>query len=197
MGNTVDWNKVRKNLGISKSRFRIALIGKRRAGKDYLCSKLPFEFKVLSFSDRLKEIAKYIYPWMEFDYSPDKKEQIIAHRIENGKIVQFTPRQIWNMLDMLRLVDDYVFIRDVVRQIDENVDCNIIIKDVRKIDEFNMLRLKKFKFVYVESNFSPKDLDEHDTLVDKLLAHQADFHYKNLVGDENLSELVDFIEKSM
>lgn len=190
-------NKIKKLAGVKPINYRIALVGKRGAGKDYVAEKLKnrMGFTVLSFSDKLKEIAKHIYPWMDNDYSPETKEKPLNHKIENGRLVEFSPREIWNMLDMLRIVDDYVFIRDVMEKIDDFPDCHFLVKDVRKIDEYNMLRKRKFKFVYVFSDFSPKILDEHDKIVERLFQHQCDYNYVNKRGDENFDRLVDFIEK--
>ncbi|WP_230486530.1 hypothetical protein [Morganella morganii] len=55
--------------------MKIAFMGISGSGKDFLANYLisNYEFFRLSFSDQLKKLATYIYPWMEKDYSPEKK----------------------------------------------------------------------------------------------------------------------------
>lgn len=52
--------------------MKIAFMGISGSGKDFLANYLisNYGFIRLSFSDQLKKLANYIYPWMEKDYPP-------------------------------------------------------------------------------------------------------------------------------
>jgi hypothetical protein len=127
----------------SKIRFiRFAFSGPKFCGKDTIVKRLKEEygFAVFSFSDQLKVVACEQFPFMPLDYPSEEKETLVVYKNqETGK--EYTPRDIWQALDLLPTIYPDVYIRRVHKQIDTYVDrmsnlgageLRICIKDVRR-----------------------------------------------------------------
>jgi hypothetical protein len=113
--------------------MRIGFLGKAGNGKttaaDYLCHK--YNFKKYSFSQKLKEICKDIWP----------------EQFENGN----KPRELLQYVgtDMFRKYDDDVWVRYLVRKIKNENPVNAVCDDCRFCNEADALRKNGFTIVKV------------------------------------------------
>lgn len=118
----------------------IALTARSEAGKDYLADYLVKHHGWVreSFSDSLKEIAHYLFPWCDRDYPPEEKNECIDH-IDN--VNDMSPRDVWKGIDHLRNIDPTIFctptVSRVVQLLDQGFD--VIVTDVRKRVEFDAM----------------------------------------------------------
>lgn len=74
--------------------MKIAFMGRSGSGKDFLANYLisNHEFIRLSFSDQLKKLANYIYPWIKKDYTPDEKMSPLNLTLPTGDLIFHSPR---------------------------------------------------------------------------------------------------------
>lgn len=160
---------------------KLALCGISGAGKDYLVKYLVdnYGFTRFSFSDQLKKIAVKIFDWLEPDYPPIIKEQPLNITIpETNEKITMTPREIWLTINNLRKIEDKLFIRHLAKEIEENKTDNIVISDVRTVNEFQWCRENNFTIIYIvpmkkiyKSNYFDKELQE--------FVLECDFMYEN------------------
>ena len=147
-------------------------MGVSGSGKDYLAKHLlqNYNFARFSFSDQLKQLAHAIYPWLDVDYPPIKKEEKLDIKTCTGEIISHSPREIWLQLNDLRKVENRIFIRMVeyeIAQYQENVTSqlnNIVITDIRSNEEFKWCKENSFKILYIYPNkkiYEGYDIDKH------------------------------------
>lgn len=132
---------------------KLAFTGNMYSGKDHFAQYLKEQhgYYILSFSDQLKYIAKDLFPWLKSDYPSDKKNEQVFYNEERG--VEYTPRLVWQALDILPQIDPAIFIRrlNIVLAYIES-DANIIIKDVRRPAELKFIQEAKFTLIHLKIN---------------------------------------------
>lgn len=172
----------------------IALTGISGSGKDYLVSYLVNELGYIrvSFSDQLKSLAHTIYPWFEKDYPPMVKEQPLDVTTSIGEHITKTPRQIWLKLNMLRDVEDGIFIRMLEEKIEHMDTDKIVISDIRPQLEWDWCRKMKFTTIYIhplKMIYEPNDFDK------QVLTYrdQADYIFEN--DFEGLNKFREFMKE--
>ncbi|WPJ72147.1 hypothetical protein DEEACLCL_00130 [Salmonella phage CRW-SP2] len=120
--------------------------GRKRSGKDFcltlLAGALTVEKPVvrLSFSDELRRVAHYIYPWLPEDVEDGLKDMPFVHP-DNPR--GLTPRQIWLHLggdNGLRYVQPDLFLaffkRFQLPLVEQNPDVHYIVSDLRTPQEY-------------------------------------------------------------
>ena len=122
--------------------MRIALAGLKRVGKDSFgrIAVNDYDFVRLAFADRVKELAKQIFPdEFQHSYKPVKLLQWFGNTMR-----QHDP-EVWiKQLDRkLSAIDDYDHIY--------RTTTDIVITDVRYPNEVEFLRNRGFKIVFVYS----------------------------------------------
>ncbi|MCS0383045.1 adenylate kinase [Vibrio diabolicus] len=153
--------------------MKIAFMGISGSGKDFLASYLisNHNFIRLSFSDQLKKLAKYIYPWMKEDYAPEEKTIPINITLSTGESISRTPRDIWLSLNNLRKIEDKIFIRMLSEELkglekDRKTNEKIIITDIRSNEELLWCKRNDFKIVHIErrnNSYQKYKIDRHVT----------------------------------
>ena len=155
------------------------------SGKDYLAQHLidNFNFTRFSFSDQLKKLAHTIYPWLQIDYPPIKKEKVLNITVSTGELILASPREIWIQLNGLREVENLIFIR----MLEEELQCyfkknelaqHVIITDIRSNEEFKWCKDNSFKIIYIR----PSDRLYQQYDIDKYIEdnkERADYTFKN------------------
>ncbi|HCH3831092.1 TPA: adenylate kinase [Vibrio parahaemolyticus] len=169
--------------------MKIAFMGVSGSGKDFLSDYLikNHNFIRLSFSDQLKRLSKYIYPWMEMDYPPEKKMSPLNIMLPTGEFINHSPRDIWLNLDNLRKVEEKIFIRMLAEEmkaieIKNESKTNIIITDIRSNSEFLWCKENNFTIVYINrknNNYEKYDIDKH-VIENK---QKADYRFDNDSND--------------
>ncbi|WHT01912.1 adenylate kinase [Vibrio parahaemolyticus] len=169
--------------------MKIAFMGASGSGKDFLSGYLikNHNFIRLSFSDQLKRLSKYIYPWMERDYPPEKKMSPLNIRLPTGELINHSPRDIWLNLDNLRKIEEKIFIRMLAEEMKEieiknESKTNIIITDIRSNSEFLWCKENNFTIVYINrknNNYEKYDIDKH-VIENK---QKADYRFDNDSND--------------
>ena len=93
--------------------MKIAFMGISGSGKDFLANYLinNHGFTRLSFSDQLKKLAHYIYPWFEKDYPYEKKTLPLNTSLSTGQLISYSLSDIWISLNNLREIEVKIFIR--------------------------------------------------------------------------------------
>jgi len=124
---------------------RIAFSGKMQVGKttsaDYLVQK--YGFVKLSFAGKLKEIAKDLWP----------------EQFECGQ----KPRKLLQDLGMkMREIDQDVWVKYLVRIVRSlPKDSNIVVDDLRFMNEYTALKNEGFFIVRILRDVPPSPLDDH------------------------------------
>ncbi|NQY88652.1 MAG: adenylate kinase [Colwellia sp.] len=166
--------------------MKLAFTGKSGSGKDYLATHLidNYSFTRFSFSDQLKKLAHTIYPWLDLDYPPIKKEEKLNVRTSAGEMISHSPRDIWLRLNDLRKTENLIFIRMLDCEISQYQkksilkNSNIIITDIRSNEEFKWCKENLFKILHIcpsKQIYDEYDIDRH---IDKNKDY-ADFTFKN------------------
>ncbi|AUY15728.1 MULTISPECIES: hypothetical protein [Serratia] len=179
--------------------MRIAFMGISGSGKDFLSNYLisNHEFIRLSFSDQLKKLANYIYPWMKKDYTPDEKMSPLNLTLPTGDFISYSPREIWLSLDKLRKIEEKIFIRMLSEELkllenDGESKKNIIITDIRSNEEFAWSKNNQFTIVHIErqnNNYKKYEIDKYVN-ENKL---KSDYHFDN--STSGLDNFINFFEK--
>ncbi|WP_100774712.1 adenylate kinase [Klebsiella pneumoniae] len=185
--------------------MKIAFMGISGSGKDFLANYLisNYEFVRLSFSDQLKKLANHIYPWMEKDYSPEKKTLSLNIALPTGDFINHSPRDIWLSLDKLREIEEKIFIRMLSEELkvleeNEGTNKNIIITDIRSNEEFAWCKNNQFTIVHIERENNNYKRYEIDKYVNENKT-KSDYHFNNSVNGidsfKNFFERVLFSEQ--
>ncbi|WP_340618325.1 adenylate kinase [Xenorhabdus entomophaga] len=179
--------------------MKIAFMGVSGSGKDFLADYLisNHNFIRLSFSDQLKKLANYIYPWMEKDYPPEEKMLPLNITLPTGESIHHSPRDIWLNLNNLRNIEEKIFIRmlsEEIKFLEENgkIKKNIIITDIRSNEEFLWCKNNHFTVVYI--NRKDNDYENYD--IDKHISEnktKADYQFNNdIIG---INKFKSFLEE--
>lgn len=165
--------------------MKIAFMGVSGSGKDFLANYLISNhgFIRLSFSDQLKKLANYIYPWMKKDYSPEEKMLPLNVSLPTGELICHSPRDIWLSLNSLRDIEEKIFIRmlsEELKILEDNSKINkkIIITDIRSNAEFMWCKNNQFIIIHIEresNNYKEYDIDKH-VIENKI---KSDYHFSN------------------
>ncbi|HGG1311330.1 TPA: adenylate kinase [Yersinia enterocolitica] len=179
--------------------MKIAFMGISGSGKDFLANYLVSNhgFIRLSFSDQLKKLANYIYPWMEEDYTPEKKMLPLNITLPTGDFISHSPRDIWLSLNKLREIEEKIFIRMLSKELvilEENGKANksIIITDIRSNEEFAWCKKNQFTIIYIErknNNYIKYEIDKYIT--DNKI--KSDYHFNN--NTNGITSFKHFFEK--
>jgi len=125
--------------------LRIAFSGKMQVGKttsaEYLVRK--YGFVKLAFADKLKEIARDLFP----------------EQFEKGE----KPRKLLQDLGMkMRKIDQDVWVNYVLRIVRSlPKESNIVIDDLRFMNEYKALKNEGFFIVRILRDVPPSPLDDH------------------------------------
>lgn len=149
----------------------IAVIGKKRSGKDTLADYLVknFKFKKYGFGDPVKEISKLMFGFSQEQIDTDLKE------IKDSKW-NITPRESFQLigtefgrnllnqkLSHINCDEGEFWIRKFEIWYQEQVSINphvkIVINDVRFLNEFNCL--KKLNAIFIKINRNTGLIDNH------------------------------------
>lgn len=151
--------------------MKIAFMGVSGSGKDFLADYLisNYNFIRLSFSDQLKKLSKFIYPWMEEDYPSERKALPLNITLPTGELIHHTPRDIWLNLNGLRKIENKIFIRMLsseMKLLEKNntSKINIIITDIRSNEEFLWCKENHFTVIYInrtENDYKKYPIDKH------------------------------------
>lgn len=179
--------------------MKIAFMGISGSGKDFLANYLISNknFIRLSFSDQLKKLANYIYPWMAKDYAPEEKTLPLNITLSTGDLISHSPRGIWLSLDKLREIEDKIFIRMLsgeLRLLEGNGEANknIIITDIRSNEELAWCKNNQFTIVHIErksNNYKKYEIDKYVT-ENKT---KSDYHFNN--STDGIDSFENFFEK--
>lgn len=176
--------------------MKLAFTGIAGSGKDYLVNYLVQElnFKRMSFSDQLKKLAHKIYPWLDEDVPPYKKETPLNLKLESGEIITKTPREIWLSLNSLRDVENTIFVRMLKEELKNSNYKDIVISDIRPRIEWDWCQKNEFKTIYIEPKkkiYAPNDFDK------QVLEYKdkADFIFEN--NFNGIDEFKYFIKKEL
>lgn len=175
------------------STTKLAFSGGDFAGKDTMLNLLSDYYHSLSFSDGLKKIANDIFPWCNLDYPPEQKENSVIH-INRDTGVNYTPRKVWETLDVLAQIDPEVFIRPVKELlwdiINSSVNKRVIIKDIRRPCELEFCKQQGFTIVFIQTDDERwlNKLENDNRLIiqfRKVIEEYSDFKYMNSKKNEN------------
>ncbi|WP_217522152.1 adenylate kinase [Vibrio metschnikovii] len=179
--------------------MKIAFMGVSGSGKDFLARYLIDEhnFIRLSFSDQLKKLASYIYPWMEKDYLPEEKTLPINITLSTGESIKHTARDIWLHLNKLREIEDRIFIRMLSEELINLEERyketqNIIITDIRSNEEFIWCKNNGFIVIYIERSNNHYEKYEIDKYIN-LNKPKSDYKFRN--NEDGMGNFKAFIEE--
>jgi hypothetical protein len=144
---------------------KIAFYGIAGSGKDYLGNHLvsKYAYQRFSFSDQLKKIASFAFgEWMEYDYPPFEKEQVLNVSTSIGEIIDKTPRRIWLLVNSLRNVEDGLFIRMLNDEFHRTGSPRSLITDVRTAKEADWCKRNGFTLIKIVSTTDIYDPNEFD-----------------------------------
>lgn len=181
----------------------LIITGEKFSGKDTLSKPLldNYNFERRSFSDFHKELSRQIFPWLELDYPSDRKEV----PLDNG-YTKLSPREIWETVDKLRVVDPYIHARRMYRELSDEIFAetssgdlpqHIIITDLRTKEEYELMRLLQqtyysdidMKFVRISSSRTSKSsIVERD-----LLLFPVDSEYFNQKTSDDFKKFHDLV----
>tara|TARA_Y200000002_G_C22393435_1_gene542520 strand:- start:92 stop:667 length:576 start_codon:yes stop_codon:yes gene_type:complete len=184
----------------------IGLVGKKNVGKDLVASFFESnDFIKLTFASTLKEAVKILFNWSDKQVNDDK--EIID---PNWNI---TPREILQLLgtEFLRFkLDDKLskeiefkgnkkdfsfHIKDLfLRNIKLfNEDKNIVISDVRFIEEYNFIKWLGGKTVKINRNVKKNEFSYHisETQLDQI--NDFDFTIENNFSIGHLNKIVNIL----
>lgn len=175
----------------------IALIGHMRAGKDSVAAVLTQEFgyQRLSFADRLKAAALEIDLRIQTDplVNPGQVEMLSAVVRRNGwdgvKTLPAVRCFLQNLGHAMRQVDEDIWIRPVLDQIDANWDAGVptVVSDCRYRNEAETLRDNGFTLVRIVRPGTGGDEHVSETELD---GFEADYTISNDACLEDLAAKV-------
>ena len=167
----------------------IGLVGKKFSGKDTMGKYMTqaYNFKRISFADRLKEHCKIRYGFE--DAQLEELKDIVDEKWG------FTPRKTFKDTGMrFREVDPDYWVNQVQFDIVTNDDDNIVVTDVRFQNEADMIR-KNGGFLIGVSRYS-RDTDTHvsETSLDEIKVDHIVFNNDSI---ESLNIQVDKLMSAM
>lgn len=127
--------------------IKLAIIGRKRSGKDTVVDELIKRFqksglscKTFALGDSLKQFAHEIY----FDYPLDKK-----------------PRELYQFMNVMRDFDKDVWVKHLDRKLTKSTEKVQIITDIRQKNELNYAQKNAFILIKV---FAEKDVRKQRTI---------------------------------
>ena len=170
----------------------LCLTGLRGVGKDFLTRALindlhstgVFAYR-LSFSDELRLVCNYLFPWLPADISDDIKDLPFNHP---KNVCGLTPRDIWKLVahDVTGicsvqpdvLVDSFGLRQLPVETVD-NADSVFIVTDIRKLAEHKLAANRGFKIIRINPEVKPEHIDEVEKLVGEFEVNAEFCNYKD------------------
>lgn len=171
--------------------------GRKRSGKDFCLEALIDSergkrvIQRLSFSDELRRVANFIYPWLPVDIPDDKKDSPYIHPDNPW---QFTPREIWLHLggeSGLRRIQPDLFLsffkRFQLPLVVANPGVHYIVSDLRTPQEYDWALSTKCPITRIsKANRSGIIEDKIEAFIDEMV---VDYDFINPFEGRN-----DFIE---
>ena len=127
--------------------MRIALSGIAGSGKDYFADFLvkKYKFTKMAFADGTRKVTHQLFPQIQEHYEPFEKEQKLTHL---G--IDKTPREIWiELSETIRKVDNDYFVKMLDDRIKMTHVENILVTDLRDINEFYYLKDNGFTIIEI------------------------------------------------
>ena len=168
----------------------IGLLGRKRSGKDssgeYLISK--YNFTRYAFADPIKDILKILFDFSEEQLNNDKEKIDDRWNVSPREVLQqFGTEMCRNNLEKYlpkikeKMNNETIWIKLFRIFFEKNKDKDLIITDVRFLDEINAIKSLGGKIVKIERNnleydghSSEKDIDNYD---DNLIDYKIDNNY--------------------
>lgn len=135
----------------------IAIIGKRRSGKDTVANYIEEEygFKHLKISFKLKKLCKLLFNFSDEQLESNSKE-IIDERwgISPRTAMQFIGTDIfqYKIQELMPYINRKFWIHSFENEYLLNNDKNIVISDLRFLHEFDILKNYGLKVIYVQND---------------------------------------------
>lgn len=187
------------------TRIVLALTGLKQSGKDYMIERLREHLsgkrKVvrLSFSDELRTVSHYLFPWCPLNPGNVEKDSPIDHPKNRHNL---TPRDIWKIVAHDRtgicyVQDDVLLDMFVRNQLTSTVmndpDAVYVISDVRKRVEWQMVTDKGFKMIRIMNPACQRPTKEDD--VEYLIPHfKVDAEILNSRDDESVERFMQTVK---
>lgn len=133
----------------------IAIIGKRRSGKDTVAKYIEEEygFKHLKISSKLKQLCKLLFEFSDDQLESDSKE-IIDERwgISPRTAMQFIGTDMfqYKIQELMPGINRKFWIHSFVNYLDHYE--NVVISDLRFLHEFDILKNYDLKIIYVQND---------------------------------------------
>jgi len=150
----------------------LVLTGFKQSGKDYLTGRLAQALKGkrkvvrLSFSDELRVISHYIFPWLPLAPDNEVKDRPFLHPKNKSEA---TPRQIWKMVaddktGICAIQDDVLVDHFERNQLSMATDSSIlyVVTDLRKVAEDALVERNGFKKIRILNPDSQRPMKEDD-----------------------------------
>ncbi|MGL4353169.1 MAG: hypothetical protein ACRCTP_04430 [Aeromonas popoffii] len=150
----------------------LVLTGFKQSGKDYLTSRIAHALKGkrkvvrLSFSDELRVISNYIFPWLPLAPDNEVKDRPYIHPKNK---TDASPRQIWKMVaddktGICAIQDDVLVDHFERNQLSEATDPAVlyIVTDLRKVAEDLLVERNGFKKIRILNPDSQRPMKEDD-----------------------------------
>lgn len=150
----------------------LVLTGFKQSGKDYLTGRLAHALKGkrkvvrLSFSDELRVISHYIFPWLPLAPDNEVKDRPFIHPKNKSAA---TPRQIWKMVaddktGICAIQDDVLVDHFERNQLSMATDSSIlyVVTDLRKVAEDALVERNGFKKIRILNPDSQRPMKEDD-----------------------------------
>ena len=179
----------------------IGISGKMGCGKttftNHLIELLGADWKRMSFGDLLKRecSTRFDFP-IEWCYSEEGKQRVIAMpaNFYSGDSNQMTVRKIlqWWGTDVRRAEDEHYWVREMQNRIKGNV----VIDDVRFLDELEICDLKVRLQPYPGYTLRPNSMHISETALDHLRPREWDWFCRPGFG-ELLKETAAFYETKL
>jgi len=137
----------------------IAIIGKRRSGKDTVAKYIEEEygFTHLKISFKLKQLCKLLFDFSDGQLESDSKE-IIDDRwgISPRSAMQFIKTDIfqYKIQDLMPSIERKFWIHSFENDYLINDHKNIVISDLRFLHEFDILKNYNLKVIYIQNDNS-------------------------------------------
>lgn len=154
----------------------LVLTGLKQCGKDYMCAQLTERLSKtsgrrvvrLSFSDELRNITSYIFPWVPKSPCNVEKETPVPHPKNKTKK---TPREVWKCVaddttGICSIQEDVLVDHFERNQLNDTImsdpDALYIITDLRKVAEDELVEAYGFKKIriYNPSHLRPEVEDD-------------------------------------
>jgi len=178
--------------------MKLVFTGLAGSGKDFLADYLikNYQYKRIAFADTLKTTVADIFPFIKEFYSPEEKELPLNIEI-SGKIITKTPRDVWlETSSFLRQYDELYFHNKTLENIKKSLDNkdNIIITDLRMMQEFEDLRELGFTIIHINNPTNNYPLNKFDEQIKKFSVNCDYYFTNNMNGTQEFKEFLDIIK---